>query len=350
MSQRITLLKNIMQKTGLDAVVLNPSPNLTYLTGLTYHLNERPTLLIIPQQGDPVAVLPEFETGKLKTASINIKPFAYNDNPLTWPDVFKQAASFVGLDHKKVGVDPLHLRFLEFNLLQPAAPDAIFVPAEKEIGSLRLHKDEYELMDMRKAIDIAQEAFQATLAFIKPGVTEKEIAEEITIQMLRRGSNIESEFAAIIASGPNSANPHHTPTDRKIETGDAIVIDWGARYNGYYSDLTRTVHMGEAAGRAAGKPGLPAGEVDNATRAVIEAGGYGSYFTHRTGHGLGLEVHEPVYIYAENRQPLEVGVTHTVEPGIYLPGKFGVRIEDNVLVTEQGCETLSFYSRELIIL
>ncbi len=366
MTQRLSQLKNIMQQAGLQAIALNPSPNLTYLTALSYHLSERPTILLVPVEGDPVAILPEFEIGKLGNALFKIAPFSYNDNPATWPDVFKNACDQFGLNHKKVGVDPLHLRFLEFNLLKNAAPQANFVAAEKEISALRLHKDTNELANMRKAIEIAQQAFEATLPFIRPGISEREIAQEITIQMIRRGSNIESEFAAIVASGPNSANPHHTPAERKIEQGDAIVIDWGARYNGYYSDLTRTVHVGKpdeefktvynlvaqanATGRAVGKPGLPAGDVDKATRAVIEAGGYGVYFTHRTGHGLGLEVHEPVYIFAENRRPLETGITHTVEPGIYLPGKFGVRIEDDVMVTANGCETLSSYSRDLIIL
>jgi Xaa-Pro dipeptidase len=364
--ERISLLKQTMQQAGLQAVVLNPSPNLTYLTGLSYHLNERPIVLIIPLNENPVAILPEFEVGKLKGASFAITPVSYNDNPATWLESFKQVNQHLSLDNQKVGIDPLHFRFLEYNLIQSAIPQAHFVPAEAEISALRTHKGKDEVELMRKAVDIAQEAFKATLEFIRPGISERAIAQELAAQLLRRGSDIDTEFSPIIASGPNSANPHHTPGERLIAQGDAIVIDWGGRYHGYYSDLTRTVSIGtpaaeftkvyntvaaaNAAGRAVGKPGLPAGSVDQAARNVINTAGYGDYFSHRTGHGLGLEVHEPVYIFGENNQALESGNTYTVEPGIYLPGKFGVRIEDNVLVTSNGCETLSSLSRDLIIL
>jgi len=258
------------------------------------------------------------------------------------------------------------MRFLEYNYLQQGLPLAQFIPAGDLISSLRVHKDEKELFFMGKAAEIAQTAFNQSLAIIRPGISEIELAQELTIQILRAGSDNDSEFSAIIASGPNSANPHHTPSERKLQAGDALVIDWGAKYHGYYSDLTRNVHLGEPseeyrqvydtvlkankAGRAAGAPGVSAGQVDQATRKVINDAGFGQWFTHRTGHGLGLEGHEPVYIFGENQEKLETGMVYTIEPGIYLPGKFGVRIEDDVVVIADGSLSLSNYSRDLIIL
>jgi Xaa-Pro dipeptidase len=182
----------------------------------------------------------------------------------------------------------------------------------------------------------------------------------------RAGSESEFPFTPILASGPNSANPHATPTERKVQTGDLIVIDWGASYNGYISDLTRTVAVGQvtpefqkiydtvkaanAAGCAAARPGIQAGLVDKAARDVITAAGYGPEFRHRTGHGIGMEGHEPPYIFGENQLILAPGMSFTVEPGIYLLDRGGVRIEDNVVITAQGAEVLSDLPRDLIIL
>jgi Xaa-Pro dipeptidase len=168
----------------------------------------------------------------------------------------------------------------------------------------------------------------------------------------------------MVESGPNSANPHATVSDRKLSPGDLLVIDFGAVYRGYCADITRTFAVGDvepeferivriageanAAGRSVVRPGLPAGEVDRVTRAVIEQAGYGKYFTHRTGHGLGSEPHEEPYIFAENRLPLAPGMVFTVEPGIYLTGRGGARVEDDVLVTEHGAESLSSMPSELV--
>ena len=180
---------------------------------------------------------------------------------------------------------------------------------------------------------------------------------------MRGGSQPELPFAPIVSSGPNSANPHVSPGERRLQPGDLLVVDWGARVDGYISDLTRTFAIGEveagyrkihqivreanAAGRAAGKPGVPCAAVDQAARAVIEKAGYGQYFTHRTGHGIGLEAHEEPYLRSDNTQLLEPGMTYTVEPGIYLPGRNGVRIEDNMVITENGAECLGDMPREL---
>jgi Xaa-Pro dipeptidase len=216
---------------------------------------------------------------------------------------------------------------------------------------------------MRKAVKIAQDALKATLPQIKIGMTEREVASELVMQLLKHGSDSELPFAPIVSAGPNAANPHASPSERKLQGGDLLVVDWGAAYGGYISDLTRTFAVGEvddecmkihkivqesnAAGRAAGKPGVPCASVDKAARDVIEAAGYGKYFTHRTGHGIGMEGHEEPYMRGDNMQLLEPGMAFTVEPGIYLTNRNGVRIEDNVVVTETGADVLSDMPREI---
>jgi Xaa-Pro dipeptidase len=189
------------------------------------------------------------------------------------------------------------------------------------------------------------------------------LASELVVHLLQGGSQSEMPFAPIVSGGPNSANPHASPSDRKIRPGDLLVVDWGAAVDGYISDLTRTFAVGEvdaefrkihkivleanAAGRAAGKPGVPCADVDIAARTVIEKAGYGKYFTHRTGHGIGMEGHEEPYMRGDNVQLLEAGMAYTVEPGIYLPERNGVRIEDNIVITVDGAECLSDMPREL---
>jgi Xaa-Pro dipeptidase len=243
------------------------------------------------------------------------------------------------------------------------APEADFPDAIEVLSSLRLKKDKGEIEAMRRAVQVAQLALEATIPLIKIGMPEKELAAELTTQLLRHGSEPEMPFSPIISSGPNSANPHASLTERKLRAGDLLVIDYGATVDGYISDITRTFAVGEvdsefekihkivqeanAAGRAAGKPGVPCAEVDKAARSVIEKAGYGEFFTHRTGHGIGMEAHEDPYMRNDNMQLLEPGMTYTVEPGIYLPGRNGVRVEDNVVVTETGSESLSDLPREM---
>jgi Xaa-Pro dipeptidase len=255
------------------------------------------------------------------------------------------------------------MRLLEFGHVKAGAPEADYPDASDVLTALRLRKDKAEVDAMRKAVQIAQDALKAVLPLIKIGMTEKELSAELVMQLLRNGSDAEFPFAPIVSSGPNSANPHASPGERKLQAGDLLVVDWGATYNGYISDLTRTFAVGavdaeytkihkivqdaNAAGRAAAKPGVPCANVDKAARDVIEAAGYGKYFTHRTGHGIGMEAHEDPYMRGDNMQLLEPGMAFTVEPGIYLTGRNGVRIEDNVVITEDGADVLSDLPREI---
>lgn len=356
-------LGDLLIEQKLDALSLIPGPSLYYLTGLQFHLMERPVVAIFRPEGEATIVLGELETPKLEDLPFEIQAFPYSDNPAAWAEAFQQAARHAKLDGARVGLDPARMRILEYRLLEAAAPKAKWDTADELLADLRMIKDQGEVLAMRRAVKIAQDALLATLSAIQPGMTERQVANLLVIHLLQQGSQPGLPFDPIVASGPNSANPHAQPTDRPLTPGDLVVIDWGANVEGYYSDLTRTFFVGEiapelnhiaevvmqanAAGITAAHPGIPAGEVDRAARSVIEQAGYGEYFTHRTGHGLGLDAHEPPYLFAENPNPLENGMTFTVEPGIYLPGRGGVRVEDNLLITPKGCESLSDLPREL---
>ena len=358
---RLQRLSILLREAGLDALALNPGPTLTYLTGLHFHLMERPVVGLFTAQGQAGVVLPELERAKL--TGTPLQAFPYREDPTTWKAAFRHALDALGLSAATIGVEPTRLRVLELRYLEEAAPEAAFPDAAAVIAQLRLRKDEDEIAAMRQAVRIAEEAFRAALAHFRVGMTEQQLAAELVVQLLRHGSAPNLPFQPIVAAGPNGANPHATPTERPIQPGDLVIVDWGANHQGYFSDLTRTVAVGEGdtelehiaaivaqaneAGRAAVRPGLPAGQVDTAARQVIVEAGYGDFFIHRTGHGLGLEVHEPPFLYAENALPLEPGMTFTVEPGIYLPGRGGVRIEDDVAVTATGSETLSTLPRAL---
>ncbi|MBN8580248.1 MAG: aminopeptidase P family protein [Anaerolineae bacterium] len=360
---RLDKLTASLLTSNLDAVILNPGPTLKYLTGLNFHLMERPVVLFVAPGKDPVLVLPELELPKVDLFPYKVQGITYGENPLEWDDAFRKAVQALGVDGKRIGVEPRQLRLLEFRHVKSGAPEADFPDASDVLADLRLRKDKAEVDAMRVAVKIAQDALEATIPQIKIGMTEREVASELVMQLLKHGSESEMPFAPIVSAGPNSANPHASPTDRKLQAGDLLVVDWGAAYDGYISDLTRTFAVGEvdaecqnihkivqeanAAGRAAGKPGAPCANVDKAARDVIEKAGYGKYFTHRTGHGIGMEGHEAPYMRGDNMQILEPGMAYTVEPGIYLTNRNGVRIEDNMVVTENGAESLSDMPREI---
>lgn len=357
------LFAALQTSTDFQALVLNPGPTLFYLTGLNFHLMERPVVTIFTAARSCVMILPELEVSRAQKAALPVQFFPYNDNPATWGDAFKRAAAALAADGLTLGVEPTRLRFLEMRFLEEALPKSRFTSAHGLLSGLRIAKDAGEIAAMRKAVDIAQRGLEATLALTRAGMTEREVASELVLQLLRVGSDAELPFGPIVASGPNAADPHATPGERRLQNGDLLIVDWGAAADGYVSDLTRTFAIGEVepelkkiveivrqaneAGRLAGKPGLPAGAVDQATRKVIDDAGYGVYFNHRTGHGLGLEGHEEPYMFGENKLLLTEGMTYTVEPGIYFVGRGGCRIEDNVVVTASGAETLSSMPREL---
>jgi len=363
-SDRLSRLTERASAHGLDVVALVPGPNLFYLTGLSFHLSERPIVALFPVDGQPAIVLPALEAAKVEQAAVELDVFPYTDEEGYTP-AFQSACAALELAECMVGVEALRMRLLEVGVLERYGPGCRLVPAEEVLAELRLRKDESELESMRQAIAIAEAALHSTVRQVRVGMTERELAALLTIEMFKAGAE-EIPFPPIVMAGPNAASPHATPSGRPIGPGETIVVDFGAMVGGYMSDVTRTFAIGtldselarvyevvraaNEAGRAVAGPGVPAEEVDRAARAVIAGAGYGKYFIHRTGHGLGLETHEPPYIVAGNWSPLEPGMTFSVEPGVYLPGRGGVRIEDDVLVTASGAESLTTFPREFAAL
>jgi len=363
---RIAKLIQQLENDRIDLIAINAGQSLAYFTGLHFHVSERPAVLLVGKGIAPALIFPEFEHEKVDNAAFDIAPFAYSENPSTWGDIFKKALRYLKGYQSMIGVEPTSMRFLEFNLLQLASAEIQFTSAAHIFRNLRMIKDDEEINSIRQAIQIAQTALENTIPFIKAGITEQEIANELVINLLKNGSEPELPFTPIVASGSNSANPHAGAGSRKLREGDLIVIDWGARKGGYISDITRTFALGKVddelitiygivkKANEAARRILPSNfiseKIDFAAREVIQAAGYGNYFIHRTGHGIGLEAHEEPYITVENPTKILPGMIFTIEPGIYLPGKGGVRIEDDIVASDDGLITLTSLDRELRIL
>ena len=327
---------------------------------------ESPVVLILSLPDKPILILPDLERSKAEKSDLDLELISYGEDDASRRQAFQEASTRLDLDHRRIGVEPLRSRVFELRLLESVAPQANFASCEEALSSLRIIKDKNERESIRRAVLVAEEALRASIPLIRPGMSEKELASELTIQLLRAGSEPAMPFKPIVASGPNSALPHATPTDRQLQNGDLLIIDWGATVDGYISDITRTFALGEinrelekihsivqesnAAGREAVRPDVSCEEIDRASRSVIDDAGYGQFFIHRTGHGIGLEAHEHPNIREGNLQTLMPGMAFTVEPGIYILDRGGVRVEDNVIVTEAGSESLSTYNRQLEVI
>ena len=321
-------LQKLLGSTEMGGVALNPGPDLSYFSGLGFHLMERPVVMILPREGSPVLILPELEESKLSGIPFPVRSFTFNEDPSTWSGVFQAALTEAGLQGKKVGVIPRRLRMLELDYLQSGISDLKLESAQNLIASMRIKKEEPEVERMREAVRIAECALTSMLSSVKPGLTEKELAARLVGRLLQSGSDPELPFFPIVSFGENTANPHAVPGDRELREGDLILIDWGAGFEGYFSDITRVFAMGDihpelekiaqfvkeanAAARAAAKPGTLTRDVDRAARQVITDAGYGEFFIHRTGHGLGREAHEEPYISEFDSTELEPGMTFTL--------------------------------------
>ena len=364
---RLERLTELLRAEGIDYVALVPGANMVYFTGLHMHLSERPIVALFSAKGDsPILVAPFFEMGKATSGPVKLdwRMYSYRDgqDPQT---VFQQALDTNDIDGQVIGVEPTQMRVLEWNLLKMAAPNIQQKSAAEAIKQLRMTKDASEIAEMRRAIEIAQHALTDTLPHVRAGMKESDVAALLADNMTQRGAH-GLAFEPLVQTGLTATNPHGHAGERVLQTGDLMVIDWGCRFGNYQSDITRTVGIGpvsaelrriydtvqaaNAAGRAAVKPGVACEDIDKAARAVIEQAGYGEFFTHRTGHGLGLEGHEPPYMVQGETLLLQPGMTFTVEPGVYVPDLGGVRIEDDMLVTETGGESLTNFDRDLIII
>jgi Xaa-Pro aminopeptidase len=358
--QRLQRAAEEAERRDLAALLLTPSPDYAYLLGYRPPALERLTCLVLPAGGMPTVVLPRLEEPLARhelgdlVDSVELATWDESDDP------FRLVRGLLAGRNGRVGVqDQMHARFV---LRLRAALDPIeLVEAGPSMAPLRRIKSAGEVDRLRAAGAAADAAMDQVTAEQLSGRSEAEVSRRINELLLAAGHQT-ADFA-IVASGPNSASPHHEPGTRLIREGDAVVLDIGGSLGGYCSDTTRTAFVGEppvefeelfavleraqAAACETVAPGVAAEAVDAAARQVIAAAGFGDRFIHRTGHGIGMETHEEPYLVAGNAEPLQAGHAFSVEPGIYLEGRWGARIEDIVVCTETGGERLNISSRAL---
>lgn len=338
-ARRLDAMRARLSAIPADGLYATPSSNLFYLTGVDFHRSERLTALFLFADREPVVVCPAFEESRLRGMSgvSEVIPWQETEDP------FQKAAALFPAAAGTLAIEP-STAYDDVERLLARRPGWRPVSAAPVFATVRMIKMPEEIEAIRRAIAVALPRFRRAFEALRPGATEAEISA------LVGGENV-------VQFGPSSALPHGASSERALSANEAVLIDAWDKPEGYYYDITRSTWFGEpsdeyrriwsvvleaqaaAIDRAA--PGVPCAEVDAAARRVIEKAGYGKYFTHRLGHGLGIDVHEPPYMVAHEKTLLEPGMTFTSEPGIYLPGRFGVRIEDDVLCTERGAESLS---------
>ncbi len=358
---RIQKLQRVMQERDVSWALIAPGPNFYYLTGMSpLGSLERLFFLLVPQRREPVIIAPKLYENDLSDWESGMV-FLWRDDEDPYVLLKEIMGRYTSRDGRVLvdGTIPIGT-FLRLGLMGRYRVDVL----DDLISKLRIVKDDDEVRLLKKAAEIADKTLYEVLDRGINGKKEKEVAAWIEFLVKSLGAEGTS-FEPIVASGPNSANPHHRPTDRKIRRGDVVILDYGARYRSYCSDITRTLVVGEppenvesvyetvkeAQEKAfqAVKDGVTAEHVDDVARGHIERAGYGEYFIHRTGHGIGLDVHEEPYIAPGNSTILRNGMVFTIEPGVYLPNRFGVRIEDDVLVKDGHGVRLTKAFRDLMV-
>lgn len=358
MPNRIEKAQALIAERDVSALVAAPGSDMAYLIGHHSHPSERPQMLVVPATGRPVIIIAGFESRALPDlgAGVEVATYSETENPYELVDEVTSAGCW-----RSVAVSDQAWAATVLGL-QTRFATARFMKASPILRELRMIKDEEELALLRGAAGRADHALESFLQSGLAGLTELEAGDGLRRRLEEQGL---TECGVIAAGGPNGASPHHHNGNRPIESGDLVVIDCGGRLGGYWADTTRTIAVGEpsagarraydavvSANQAAEqrvKPGITAHEVDSAARSIIESAGYGDDFIHRTGHGLGLDGHEEPYIVAGNDLKLEPGMTFSIEPGVYLQGDFGVRVEDIVAVTHIGVEILNKTSKDLMV-
>ncbi|GAF13657.1 aminopeptidase YpdF [Bacillus sp. JCM 19046] len=346
-------LQGMLAKNEIDGLLISSGINRRYVTGFTgtagaVLLTEKEALFIT-----------DFRYTDQAEEQVKACKIVKQSGTLA-QEIAKQAKQ---LNIKRLGFEKNKLTYGEFEQFNSLLSDCTLIPVAQLVESLRLIKSEEELSIMKSAAKIADDAFTYIQGVIKPGITELDVSNELEFFMRKQGA-ISSSFDIIVASGYRSALPHGVASAKKIESGELVTLDYGAYFNGYCSDLTRTLAVGEISdelktiyetvrvaqqlGMEGIKPGLTGREADALTRDYIEAKGYGENFGHSTGHGLGMEVHEGPGLAKTSEVILQPGMVVTVEPGIYVPGVGGTRIEDDIVITKDGNQTLTYSSKELI--
>lgn len=359
---RLTQISKKMKEGGYQGAILFPSPNMYYMTGFHTFPGERLLMTVIPADGEPFFIAPKLFEGQIRNAAWIPEIITWTDEENPY-DKTRVLLGDRGLTEGRFAIDDTTWAAQLLGLMT-ALPKVRFSPIGQLMLDLRLRKSADEIAKIQQASKIVDDVVDLMRRTVKPGMREIEIAALMEFEMRKAGSAGPS-FETIVGSGPHSALPHYNAGERAVQNGDFIVLDFGALYQGYCSDTTRTLAVGTPSpkmvevynivreaqdlGVRTARPGIKAREVDQAVREYITRHGYGDYFTHRTGHGLGMEVHEDPYINGINEMVLEPGMVFSIEPGIYIEGEFGVRIEDIVYITDTGCERFNRSSRELTI-
>lgn len=355
-------LDALLEASESDIVAIVPGANMVYFTGLHFHLSERPIIALYSAEGLSF-IIPELEVPKLEgRPDLEARRFAWSDQEGYYP-AFRDSAVELSMVNRHLGMDGQTMRVFEWLAFKKAG---ISSKNGVDIGNLLLNQRAFkapeEIAAMQKAIHISEEALKNVMGWAKPGMTERQIADRLSDEMMKLGGQGNS-FGPLVLTGPKSGLPHGNSDDRPWGEDEFLLIDYGAKYNDYPADITRTFCVGEPtdqmramyeavyqankAAREYAKPGVTAHDLDKVARQIIKEAGFGDYFIHRLGHGLGLDVHELPNIVGGNHQVLEPGMVFTIEPGVYIPNVGGVRIEDNVVVTADGIDVLTSYPREL---
>lgn len=349
----------LMKGRGVEGLFLFPGPNIGYLTGFRIKPSERLSAAIIPFMGEPALVVPRLE-GELRGQ----RPWI--EDVLTWEEQEDPVELVVetlrkkGLEEAKIGLEE-YVWWGVIDKIQRRLPRVEFVDVSEEIYSLRMVKSDEEIAWMRRACEVSDRALMAGFESLWEGMTELQLASAISAELTRLGG---SPHLGIVLFGARTALPHGQPGEEGLKRGDCVLVDTGTTWEGYWSDITRTVFFGEPSARhrriwltvleanraafAAAAPGARCEEVDRSAREVINRAGFGEYFIHRLGHGVGLEGHEHPYMVEGNGLELRPRMAFTIEPGIYIAGDVGVRIEDTAVCTESGCESLTGMEREML--
>jgi len=359
-AERLSELQAEMAQQSVDLVAIAPTANMRYLTGFAPLMDERLCALLVGQ-ASTVLLIPELNADQVEAhTGMRAIRWADADGPAR---PLAEALDGLGIGaHSVIAADD-SMRADSLLFLQEMIKPIRSLAAGIFMTPLRICKSQDEIELLARSAALADKALLAGANACQPGVTEREVSDRITSHFRDQGAEL-VDFV-IVASGPNGAFPHHETGDRRLEIGDTIIIDIGATLDGYKSDISRVICLGQPPaevaevydavleanrkGRQAAVPGAQAQEVDRAARETLEQASLGAYFIHRTGHGLGLEIHEPPWITATSQTRLEPGMVFSVEPGVYIPGKFGIRIEDIIVVTDGESRNLTGLDHDIIV-
>lgn len=360
---RMARLQNAMDRADIDTVAIVPGANFYYLTGINLHLMERPTVLFVRRDGSSYGVIPFLEKSRWAASMPEVETVYWHDS-----DGYDGAFSSLSrsLTPGRIGVEGQRMRYFETEAIRRAWPGSSISDGQDVISHMRLHKDASEIAVIRRAIEISEIALRRTLDAAVPGMSEVEFRQRLVSEMLTAGGDGPA-FDTTVLSGGAAADPHGTPShERKLERGKCLLIDYGASWGGYAADITRTFFVGEAGsrerdiyaavlaanemGRSLARPGRTFDDLDRQVTGSLRDAGYGDLIVHKTGHGLGLDIHEAPQVMIGNMGEMEPGMVMTIEPGLYVPGDIGIRIEDNIVITEDGCETLTSFDRSLTLI